>query len=457
MIRNSLVLAILPALVSAAPARPGPDPSAEFQRQYHALALEGQPAAGPNALDLVGPVAERIKAVTAEVMAKQFPGEKPEMVDLQALTREAATPREKEIARAVLAALIKSDVPRLAAELAAAPRSVKPEGTGLLFNQMLPQLGRFRQIARFEAGRMALAQEAGDTSAWLTAFAETMRLGRQASQEPVLISALVGIAVQSLAFDSAHRLIASGVDDTTLVKVAGIVRASPQPGLDRQFRGEQLMAEDALDYIYDTGPEAIKVLRQPTNNPPARPAEPVVAEGDAMGPGMPPRAEHRRLITDYYTKLRAWARLPAVQRKAIGASQTLGRAREESLLLQTLSPAFEKAVAALDQSRAERAGLLTVIAIERFKLAKGTYPANLGALSGDLLTEPAVDPYTGGPLGYLPPSKGPYEGGRAYVLYAAGIDASDDGGKVDFGNPTSVNKEGATGDLLLNRYAPSKK
>lgn len=429
-----------------------PHTSAEFQRRYQELAMQGQPAEGVNAMDLVGPVAERIKAVTAEVIAVQFKDENPDEVDLLALTRAEASPREREIALTVLQALMKSDVPKMTAELARAQRSEPARGDGLLIKQVMPQLGELRQIARFEAGRMTLAAEATDSREWIIAFDEAMRFGELAGHEPVLISMLVGVAVQSMAMDGAQRCIAMSPGDEMLSRMADVVMAHPLPGPDRAMRGEQLMAQDTFEYIYDTGIDGLKILQGRDEEAPPRPATPVVPEDGRLMAGKPTRAEERQILLRAFEEMRAWSLLSPSKR---GPTDPFEKMAEQSLVFGMLMPAYSKAARAWDQVRAERAGLLTIIAIERFKLAKGAYPETLAELPADLLREPAMDPYSTELLRYLPPSKGPYEGGRNYLLYSVGPDFRDDGGRVDYQTPSSIFR--TTGDYLLNRHAPVKK
>jgi hypothetical protein len=64
-----------------------------------------------------------------------------------------------------------------------------------------------------------------------------------------------------------------------------------------------------------------------------------------------------------------------------------------------------------------------MIALERYRLANGKYPASLAEL-GPL----PLDPWSGRPLGYrlLDPSTDPHR--RGYLLYSAGSDQTDNGG-----------------------------
>lgn len=428
--------------------------NAEFWRRYRELAAAGQPETGANVIDLVEPLQQRMTGIQEKVLKRGFPGAGAADVDLQALTREPANPREQEIARAVLAEMADSDVPARMAEFAAAPRNVMPMGSGLLIEQPLPHLGRFRYFARYESGRMTLAQERSDTPEWLVAFDETMRLGELTAREPTLISVLVGIAVQALGMDAAQRLIAHGCDHATLMRIEAVVRAHPIPGLDRALRGEELMATDALEFVYAAGAAGLQYLQHGSGRGgevQPRPAMTPAAEDQRLLPGKVTLAEERRMVQETYARWRQWAASTASER---GSAEWVDEAREKTVVLELTLVGVENTAKAWDRWRADRAGLLTVIAIERFRMEKGKYPGTLTEIGGEGPREFTVDPYHGGPLGYLPPGSGPYPGGLPYVLYAAGPDGRDDGGRVDFENPVSgaVN---AGGDYLINRYPPA--
>jgi hypothetical protein len=461
---------LIAAIVHVVATPPGaavahPDPHAPFHIRHGQVMLEGQPPTGANAIDLIGPAAERLKELSHESVRKHAPGKDPLGLDLRALTTPEAGTEDRALTRAVLADLVKSDLPRLTAEIAAAPRSVRPMGEGPLINTILPSLGDARKLARFQSGRMALALEAGDWETWLTVFSETLRLGQHMAHGSETITAMVAVAVQAMAFDSAQQLIASGRASTIHDRVSEAILAHPLHGLDKALRGERILAEDTLDFVYASGPAGAVYLRQLSANPleaklPPRPAKPVVPAGQALGPGMPARAEHEKLIADAYETLMKHARLTTAERAADTAGhRIITTSREGSLILGLLLNPGLKAASSYDQYLADRIGLLTLIALERWRSSPkggGSYPEALTEVVPTYLRERPGDPYTGKGLGYLPPSRGPYDGGRAFVLYAAGKDAKDDGGKVNFADAHRPLVKGGPHDLLLNRYPPAQ-
>ena len=80
---------------------------------------------------------------------------------------------------------------------------------------------------------------------------------------------------------------------------------------------------------------------------------------------------------------------------------------------------------ALDRSNAQLDLLRVAVALERYKAAKGDYPATLDALVPTFLEEVPLDPFTARlTLTYRPEPKD----GRPFVLYSFGPNALDDGG-----------------------------
>jgi hypothetical protein len=71
----------------------------------------------------------------------------------------------------------------------------------------------------------------------------------------------------------------------------------------------------------------------------------------------------------------------------------------------------------------KRVGTRLVIALERYRLAEGQFPAALEALAPRFIEKVPGDPATGMPLEYR------REGDR-YTLYSLGVDRVDDGGKT---------------------------
>lgn len=409
---------------------------------------EGQPAEGANAAEEVRGVAAWVRERTKVIAAETAPGFDPLMVSFAEIADPKADPEAVRVARVVLAGLVAEGLDERVARLAACTRWIRESDGTPLLDDKLPHLGDARVVSRVNIGRMALAAEAGDWEAWLTAFDQSLALGALVARDPVLICHLVGVAIHASAFDRARAVIASGgLDAATLARIEASIRARSLPDIRRALAGERYMALDTLEFVYERGPEALVWLQGGTvGEPPAKPRVPVVKEGDALGPGMPSLREQREIFAEHYDWLDRRAGLKIPERR----EQEGGKGVEGNLLLGMLAPAVERALTAEDQLEADRAGVLTLLALERFRLERGSYPTALAELVPGFI-EKVDDPGTGARLGYLPPGGGPYAGGRAFVLYSSGPDGDDDGGAVNFEDPMAVNRDPAAGDFLLNR------
>jgi hypothetical protein len=103
------------------------------------------------------------------------------------------------------------------------------------------------------------------------------------------------------------------------------------------------------------------------------------------------------------------------------------------LSLRTIPNFFKATITAL-RTETERRMLVVAIALERFKLRNGVYPANLEALKPEFLSQIPEDPMSGKSLVYKLKSDG------RFLLYSVGEDGNDDGGDASWtgGGRTSI-------------------
>lgn len=80
--------------------------------------------------------------------------------------------------------------------------------------------------------------------------------------------------------------------------------------------------------------------------------------------------------------------------------------------------------------------LLTMVAIEKYKMGKGKYPKRLQFLSEEYQSKNIIDPFSGEGLVYRPDPRG------TYILYSLGPDRKDSGGKLKFELKKGANSPG---------------
>jgi hypothetical protein len=430
------------------------DVMARTRAAYQALLDEVQPAAGDDALPLVVKAAAEIRVWNER--AQKAGGVE---ADFEALLRESATPAQRETARRAIADLEAAGVGDMIARAAEAPRAMPTLAPGLLLETKMPHMGDLRLLTRLNVGRAMLAVDARDNEAFVARVDEMLRLGVHASRQGPLIAALVGYAIQARAFEVVRRAILADVlDDGTISRLDALIDERDVAPLTHVLRAEQILAEDATEYVYFAGSEGVAVLGRENTDEPLPPVRRrMVPDGTALGKGMPDRATQLRVTREAHNLLRQAAELCPADPMF---TRHLARARaitETNLLLEMLTPGIDRAIRGVRQFESEREGVRTLLAIARHTRATGAPPLSLDELVPAYLPVVPLDPYTGKRLGYLPPPKGPYEGGRRFVLYSAGWDGRDDGGKVDFAEPFRSQRPGAAGlDFLLNRETPRK-
>jgi hypothetical protein len=96
-----------------------------------------------------------------------------------------------------------------------------------------------------------------------------------------------------------------------------------------------------------------------------------------------------------------------------------------------LLPATSKHSEAVRRKVASVRCLLTLLAVERFRRARGAWPKTLDELTPKLLKAVPLDPYDGKPLRYKAVPDG-------VIVYSIGPDRVDDGGKIDRARPTTA-------------------
>jgi hypothetical protein len=333
-------------------------------------------------------------------------------------------------------------------DVAARPRAVRNMDVGPgqpMMTVVLPELGPLRNMARICAARMKLAQDAHDLNEFTDAAESLFALARMERQQPFLIDALVGNAVESLAYSRARAFLATHPDTQWLDALdKAIARQSFVPDRAAMFEGERLSILDTTAWVF---------------------SDPETFSRGRTSPGLVRLFNNNiegRLGT--YKENR-----DAINARFAGAAKLAGKDRWERpaivdtpngdlLLINGLMPAFGSAFRSTDQIELERRGYIVMSALEHYRLAHGEYPASLNALVPDMLKQAPLDPWSGKPLGYVK-LKAKDAKGREYLLYSFGVDGQDNGGNEAPGTSryNALSGDPATNkglDFVINEGAP---
>lgn len=440
---------------------------AAAQRKFAALQAEGQPASGENALPLLRSVGQRVLEIQTEVTkggVTRADGRAatPDFQGLGLIPDLGADPVEVDLARKALAKIESEGLFAQIGKIAAAPRYVREPETGLLMDVEMPELAAARAIARLNAGRASLALEAGQTADFVARIDELLAIGAKVGHSPLLISGLVGIAVQTLALDNSRRAIATGrLTESDLAALAASLEKHAMPDVSKAIRGDRLLAEDATEFAYAGGAAALKQLQDRGMRVktaaivvPER-AKTDIAPNARFGPGMPDFKTQMKLTGEYYSNLARLAGLNAKARRDAPMPTDLEASVEKNPLLAVLAPPTGRAMVSRDLLAADHTGTRVIIALERYKLKNGLYPESLEVLVPAFLVEVPADPFTGAALGFRGPKQGPFVGRHKFVVYAAGADCKNDDGKVNYENRlNALQPKGRGTDLLLSDAEP---
>lgn len=315
----------------------------------------------------------------------------------------------------------------------------------MLIGVLLPHLGEMRRYARWLASDASLAAERGEGERFLLDVHALLGMASQALDEEFLISDLVGIAIGDLTMETLRR---EGVRDGLLTAdelrdLAHTVSAFADGRVVIDATSELASIEDILQRYYSDdgegdgrfvgGPHLEAMyeewgIARPAGLPLMRAVQPV------QSVLMPSRAEIMERARRFVAAARADDALPSWrhdERTSDEAYQSLMASGLYNAVpfLESLQSGFEDGpfvggCASRDIFEARRHAVLTIIAIESFRRARGVWPTTLAELSPAYLPRVPRDPFDGAPLRYRPASPDD----QMPLLYSVGVDGVDDDG-----------------------------
>ena len=306
----------------------------------------------------------------------------------------------------------------------------------------LPELGGLRDMQRLLALQAHCQAAQGHVAEAVTTINAMYRLADHTGREPVLVSALVTIAMEHMANNALQYLCThTNVSEQDLQRVAW-----PHTPL-RQLLSRALHMEEAF------GLSAFCSLAEGRHDLSAVIEAGAVAQVDSTGVAdratlalfrifllAPDLADYRRtmrqqrtLAAQSYTQAQdAWDRLDA-------EFATQPRGILTSLLLSGLRNCSE----AVTRAETERRCAQVALAVYRYHLTTGHLPASLAELSPNEMAVVPSDLYNQEPLRVK-------QSGREVLIYSVGPDLTDDQG-ADFGGREQ------TGDLVFRITLPAAK
>lgn len=323
----------------------------------------------------------------------------------------------------------------------------------------LPELGRFRRLAKARTASMRLASEADDFDEFTAGFEQCLALARASGSQATIIERLVGAAIIALTFgELSCILMERHLDEPTCrALLAAMDRQLNWPPPEITIEAERICILDSIQNCFtDDGHGDGRI--DPDN------FSLLTGGGGALGVisniFQAGRKESTDKANEVYDDLVRLSRQTYLQRRE--AVDQLNMSIENlsfrhDFLKQMLSaPAqwLEIYDGTLMQQRSKR----LMLHLEIFFARHGRYPETLDELVPDDHPEMLIDPFNDGPFFYRQLNNEAH--GMPYVLYSLGVDGIDQHADVEITDVlinfpySSFTEEGF--DILISRPRETK-
>jgi hypothetical protein len=298
------------------------------------------------------------------------------------------------------------------------------------FSTLLPHLETSREVANLLLADAILESEAGKTDASLKACLAILNAGRSIGDEPTLVSQRRRMELGEKACRQIERTLAQG--QASAIALAALQSSlddeEDQPLLVYGLRGERALMDRFLSAV-ESGDFTREQLRSAG-----------FAGTDLLRWNT---TQTRAVQLRFDNRAEQVAMLPAEQQyTAFMRLQT--DAKNLPFASRMLVPAFLQVATASLSSRARLRCASAALGCERFRLARGRWPATLEELVPEFLKRPPIDPFDGKPIRFRCE--------RDQVLvYSVGADRRDDGGRTETAPPSTVGK-----DLEFRLWDPTR-
>lgn len=313
-----------------------------------------------------------------------------------------------------------------------------------LLTAVLGDYSKIRQMARWNAGRMRLAVRNDDPERFAETLDLTLGLVRMLEKQPVLLGRLVAIAIEALMYNEVRAALIDRPQARWLDACECVLKKY-EDHADRSlpFEGERVSSKDSVCWVFSDPARARFGKYSPALHAGLRGwmVTSPIPEG-RLGK----LDENLAAVDTFYDGLVDASKQPRFKR------QQPAPLVNDLLLVNLLVPAVDKALRSQDQIEIDRAAVPLLIALERYRLEKGAYPATLAELAPRYLEKwggvVPLDPWSGKPFCYKRIDATKDEQKRGFLLYATGQDGVDDGG-ISGVNPW-VGLTGSGVDYIIN-------
>ncbi len=290
---------------------------------------------------------------------------------------------------------------------------------------LLPDQQETRKVAALLRFEMLYQSNKGDVSEAVRSGRACVCAGRSLYDEPFLISQLIRIAVVTVGMQGVERALSLGEsNDAELLALEKLLADEEQHNsLLLALRGERAMLFQMFSRM-SSGAISGESMHEEMG---------MVEQPFYQRILLYPRWQVRRqqpVMMDLMNRIVENARRPLheqIAREKEIDSELMTR-RGSHALVAMFVPATNKVAEAHRRKTAWVASMRGLIAVERFRMKHGKWPANLADMVPEFLQEIPTDPFDGTPLKMVKVTDG-------VIVYSVGPDGVDDGGKLDRKSP----------------------
>jgi hypothetical protein len=283
---------------------------------------------------------------------------------------------------------------------------------------LLPHLSTMRALARLLVIQGKYLESHKKYREALDIYLAVTRMGYHVSKEPILISGLVGLAVDAIGAKAIEGcVLRNDLDARTLTYVLDSLQSAPSAAQNYvlSLSGEKAFGMSVVDDFFE---RRLSIADLTGDRPNLREVFPLIAVR-SLGLRAIVKADFRK----YWNWMDEWNRLPAhiAFRPENKRDHEIVKEFPAWSLAKMLVPALSHARVAFVRSEAKRAILIAQVALEVYRNEKGKYPRTLDQLKGTLDVIP-IDPFSNEPLKYRRTEDG-------YVVYSVNENLVDDQGE----------------------------
>ncbi len=297
-------------------------------------------------------------------------------------------------------------------------------------SEPMPYLARFRDLSRAMSKEAQYYAALGDYGASFDDYATLLAFGSESSRGGVLISGLVGFAIEGSVAEALRETLTWGGAESEDYRY---LIAQLQALDTRMNTAWEVMETEAsqvkswIDWDLEAGTDFRSLVL--TESPDLEEKLDTLSDEQLESMLEDSLREDHQTLVDYLA-------LPYYEAQTVDLNELLS----QNPLNEVLLPSMQPILAQEARTRAQVRGTMLSAAVELYRSENDTYPPSLGHLEPNYISELPEDPFTGNSFVYAPTESG-------YLLYSVGPDMRDDGGSLLDDTGAFTERQG---DILLH-------